>query len=274
MSIAEALATQTNENALPRWKRLLNAVRQMQAKTGVELWKRTKMVLEVYYDQEFRDSVHGRLGCAPDETDWEKFLDPFVEDVFLGYDRSQIQSPFRVLKAVYEEFPQRNHWQRNTLAKLLRMHWDKRSKPVDQKPPRKQAVAKIDKAEYARLQQRYQEALVRNEELSRKLEQPELPPVPRSESNGTNGHSQPPFPHPNGNGQVKRPVVEREPYEPRKDYSRGVAEANPVGKPVDDVEAFRRDASDYIRNLRKLHPRLSLEQASSEFAQLLIKLWK
>ena len=191
MSIAEASETRTSNDALPRWKRLLNAVRQMQAKTGVELWKRTKMVLEVYYDQEFRDSVHGRLGCAPDETDWEKFLDPFVEDVFLGYDRSQIQSPFRVLKAVYEEFPQRNHWQRNTLAKLLRMHWDKRSKSVDQKPPRKQAVAKIDKAEYARLQQRYQEALVRNEELTRKLGVPATddcaPSVPFEPSRATSG---------------------------------------------------------------------------------------
>ena len=253
MSIAEALATQTNENALPRWKRLLNAVRQMQAKTGVELWKRTRMIIAVYRDQEFRDSVHGRLGCAPDETDWEKFLDPFVEDVFLGYDRSQIQSPFRVLKAVYEEFPQRNHWQRNTLAKLLRMHWDKRSKPVDQKPPRKQAVAKIDKAEYARLQQRYQEALVRNEELSRKLEQQELPPVPRSESNGTNGHSQPPFPHPNGNGQVKRPVVEREPYEPRKDYSRGVAEANPLPKSMSRHESVEADLEEVWQRAMNQH---------------------
>lgn len=190
MSIAEASETRTSNDALPRWKRLLNAVRQMQAKTGVELWKRTRMIIAVYRDQEFRDSVHGRLGCAPDETDWEKFLDPFVEDVFLGYDRSQIQSPFRVLKAIYEDFPRRADWQQHNVAKLLRMHWDKRRKPADQSP-RKAAPAKIDKSEYDRLQRRYQEMLVRNEQLTRKLGDPATddcaPSVPFEPSRATSG---------------------------------------------------------------------------------------
>lgn len=72
-------------------------------------------------------------------------------------------------------------------------------------------------------------------------------------SNGTNGHSQPPFPYPNDNGQLKRPVVEREPYEPRKDYSRGVAEANPLPKSMSRHESVEADLEEVWQRAMNQH---------------------
>lgn len=227
-------------------KRTRQELHEQALELRVRAYDRVKILVDVYHDTEFRLEY----GNRSDEKLGD-ILDVYVDD--LGY-------KFHDLRVMLQEFPKRDDWSEHHRADM-KQRVDNMGKkaPADSRPP----VNRIKPTELRR-QLAEAEALRKREaakraEAERRLveiqRQSALPPIPRSEPkpNGTNGHSKPPFPYPNDNGQLKRPVVEREPYEPRKDYSRGVAEANPLPKSMSRHESVEADLEEVWQRAMNQH---------------------
>jgi hypothetical protein len=232
-------------------------------------YDRVQILVDVYNDTEFRLEYGNR-----DDAKLGDILDVYADD--LGY-------KFHDLRVMLQEYPNRDDWGKYHRADM-KQHVDSLGKKdqEDSKPPVvriKQADLKRQLAEAETLRKHEAAKRIaaerRLEEIQRQSRSTPIPQYePKPHSNGTNGHSKPPFASQSSNGQAKRPVVEREPCEPRTNYERDVVDASPVAKPKDELEAFLIDMDEFLASKRKEYPHISLDQVSPEIAKLLIKRWK
>lgn len=131
--------------ATKNYKELLLEARNLRGKAGENAWKRATILVQVFEDQAFRDSI----GAA---DDWRaaEMLNAEVEDLCLT---------FLQLREMLSVFPQRKQWEDGRMRTLYEQARD-RSTVEDEEKPKRQ-VTRISKKEFEQEHQARVEAEAR-----------------------------------------------------------------------------------------------------------------
>jgi hypothetical protein len=145
------------------YKKLLEQAAQLRGQGGVGAFKRTKLLVEVFDDRDFRLD-NGNI----DDFKCAAILDTYVEDLALQ---------FFDLRAMLEVFPKRSDWEQGKLRTMHQTVQDRRPRPERAVKPRKCAtVAEVAalkdenkrlKAQLAAAQKRIKELQEENTRLRR-----------------------------------------------------------------------------------------------------------
>jgi hypothetical protein len=188
-----------------------------------------------------------------DDAKLGDILDVYADD--LGY-------KFHDLRVMLQEYPNRDDWCKYHRADM-KQHVDSLGKKdqEDSKPPVvriKQADLKRQLAEAETLRKHEAAKRIaaerRLEEIQRQSRSTPIPQYePKPHSNGTNGHSSPPFAPQSSNGQAKRPAAEREPCEPRGPRESDVVDAKPLPKNMGRHESVEVDLREVWERAMRQH---------------------
>ena len=111
-----------------KWKQLLREAKQLSSKIGVNVYRRTKILIEIFEDAEWRAEVGVR-----DDLQAAEWLDAEFKGIALK---------FLQLRAILGEFPQKEQWAEGDLQTMFASV--KPAKPAEQTGRTRKAIKLAD----------------------------------------------------------------------------------------------------------------------------------
>jgi len=140
-----------SEEAQRGYKKLLLEASALRSQGGKSAYKRAKILMGVFHDQDFRLD-NGNV----DDLDLAAVLDQYVDDLLASH-------PFLLLKALLEFCPDESRWEEGKLSTLV-----KEMREAGQGPQREvKRRHKITLEQYAQLEEKFKRELARVKQLQR-----------------------------------------------------------------------------------------------------------